>query len=81
MAAGRSRLPEGRVGLRCTLGDAADHRACLGWVGLFDIFYAAIDGIVQPGGRWSWVEDADGLPTFLLGAFLLESLLRNDRLE
>jgi hypothetical protein len=55
--------------------------ANLGWLGLFDLFYAAIGGIVRPGGDWSWIEDVVGLPTFLLGAFLLVSLLRNDRLE
>jgi hypothetical protein len=55
--------------------------AYLGWLGFFDLFYAAIGGIVWPGGRWTWVEDVVGLPTFLLGAFLLGSLFRNDRLE
>jgi hypothetical protein len=55
--------------------------AYLAWLGCYNLLSAAIDGIVRPGGRWSWVEDVVGLPTFLLGVFLLGSLLRTDRLE
>lgn len=51
--------------------------AChFGWLALFDLFYAAIGGVIHPEDPWARVEDVVGLPTFLLGAFLLGVLLR-----
>jgi hypothetical protein len=31
---------------------------------------------MQPDGPWGWVADRVGLPTFVLGSYLLVSLLR-----
>lgn len=50
--------------------------AYFGWLAAFDLFYASIHGVIDPAGPWAWVEDAAGLPTFLLGLFLLGALLR-----
>jgi hypothetical protein len=46
------------------------------WLTLFDLFYAAAGGIIHDEGRWGWVADWVGLPSFLLGGFLLFELLR-----
>lgn len=65
----RGRLVKGRW-LRIAL-------AChFGWLALFDLFYAAIGGVIHPEDPWAWAEDIVGLPTFLLGGFLLAVLLR-----
>jgi hypothetical protein len=63
--------------------DLAQHRTLavaiggyFGWLSLFDLLYCYAGGIMQPDGPWSWVADRVGLPTFLLGSFLLASLLR-----
>jgi hypothetical protein len=47
-----------------------------GWLSLFDVLYAYAGGVMHPGGPWTWVADRVGLPTFLLGGFLLFHLLR-----
>jgi hypothetical protein len=47
-----------------------------GWLTLFDLFYAFVGGVIHPDGPWGWVDDWVGLPTFLLGIFLLAHLLR-----
>ena len=47
-----------------------------GWLTLFDVFYAYAGGIIHQGGPWGWVDDWVGLPTFVLGSFLLIKLLR-----
>jgi hypothetical protein len=47
-----------------------------GWLSLFDLFYCYAGGIMQANGPWGWVADRVGLPTFLLGSFLLVNLLR-----
>jgi hypothetical protein len=47
-----------------------------GWLSLFDVFYCYAGGIMQPDGPWGWVADRVGLPTFVLGSYLLVSLLR-----
>ena len=47
-----------------------------GWLTLFDLFYAYAGGIIHADGPWGWVDDWVGLPTFLLGSFLLVKLLR-----
>jgi hypothetical protein len=47
-----------------------------GWLSLFDLFYCYAGGIMQADGPWGWVADRVGLPTFLLGSFLLANLLR-----
>ena len=46
-----------------------------GWLSLFDLFYAYAGGVIHQGGPWGWVDDWVGLPTFLLGGFLLVKLL------
>jgi hypothetical protein len=47
-----------------------------GWLTLFDVFYAYAGGVIHPGGRWGWVDDWVGLPTFVLGSLLLVRVLR-----
>jgi hypothetical protein len=47
-----------------------------GWLTLFGLFYCYAGGLMQADGPWGWVADRVGLPTFLLGSFLLVSLLR-----
>ena len=47
-----------------------------GWLTLFDVFYAWAGGVLHDDGRWGRVVDWVGLPTFLLGGFLLVSLAR-----
>jgi hypothetical protein len=47
-----------------------------GWLGLFDVFYAAVGGVLHPGDRFAWVEEVVGLPTFVLGGLLLVAVAR-----
>jgi hypothetical protein len=47
-----------------------------GWLTLFDLFYAYVGGVIHDDGPWGWVADWAGLPTFVLGSFLLVKLLR-----
>ena len=47
-----------------------------GWLTLFDLFYAYVGGVIHQEDPWGWVDDWVGLPTFLLGSFLLVGLLR-----
>jgi hypothetical protein len=49
--------------------------AYFGWLTLFDLFYCSVGGILHDDGPWGRVADWAGLPTFLLGSFLLVSLL------
>jgi hypothetical protein len=50
--------------------------AYFGWLTVFDMLYFYAGGIMIEGGPWGWVADRVGLPTFLLGGFLLVNLLR-----
>ncbi len=62
-------------GLAQDRGLAVAIGAYFGWLSLFDLFYAYAGGIIHQGERWGWVDDWVGLPTFLLGSFLLVKLL------
>jgi hypothetical protein len=46
-----------------------------GWLTVFDLFYVWAGGVIHDDGPYGWVADWAGLPTFLLGSFLLMSLL------
>jgi hypothetical protein len=50
--------------------------AYFGWLTLFDLVYWYAGGIMHEGGPWGPVADRVGLPSFLLGSFLLVNLLR-----
>jgi hypothetical protein len=50
--------------------------AYFGWLSLFDLVYCYAGGIMHEHGPWGPVADRVGLPTFLLGGFLLVNLLR-----
>ena len=45
-----------------------------GWLGLFDVFYALVGGVLHPGDRFAWTEEVAGLPTFALGVTLLAAI-------
>lgn len=49
------------------------------WVGLAISFDVAAGGTVGDRLPWAWLEDALGLPTFVLGCWLLVSLLSSAR--
>lgn len=50
-----------------------------GWLAAFDVFYASIGGFITPYGRWMWVDEVVGLPTFVLGCLLFVAVIRSTR--
>jgi hypothetical protein len=55
--------------------------AYFGWVGLFGAFMYGVGPREYFLGRWAWMEDVVGLPTFLLGLLLFGALWRASRRE
>jgi hypothetical protein len=56
--------------LRLTIG------MYLAFFGTFEVFMAAIGGVVHPEDPWGWVDEVVGLPAFLVQAPLLTALIR-----
>jgi hypothetical protein len=53
-----------------------------GWISLFNGFFCAEDSLApRPLLDWAKVEDAVGLPTFLLGCALIVCIVRSARFE
>jgi hypothetical protein len=52
--------------------------AYFGWLTLFDLFYVYAGGVLHAEGPFGRVDDWVGLPTFLLGGFLLVELMGCD---
>jgi hypothetical protein len=51
-------------------------RGYLGWYTVLDLVYCAAGGVIHPGDPLAWLDDVAGLPSFLLGALLLGTMLR-----
>jgi len=50
--------------------------AFFGVLGVFDVWYASVGGLLLPEDPYGWVEDAAGLPAFLLGSVALVGVIR-----
>jgi hypothetical protein len=55
---------------------AAGLWAYFGWLASFNVFSAWTGGVIHPDDPWAWVADVAGLPTFVLGSYLLWQVVR-----
>ncbi len=50
-----------------------------GWLGVLNLWYASVGGVIHPGDPWAWADEWAGLPTFATGLFLFVRLAREAR--